>query len=103
MFSSVDGFSASEVLGTNTVSTTDNSNTVIYNNLDINLSGAAYQNIAGPLEFRIYLYDNEDTLTQPIHRIDNFTLNGAVAVIPEPSAALISAMGLLALLGRRRR
>ena len=102
VFSSVDGFAAANVLGTKTFTAANNGTNYTYENLNIDLTGAAYQNLSGPLEFRIYLYDeaNAITDTQPIHRIDNFTLNGAV--IPEPSAALLGSLGILVLLRRRR-
>lgn len=35
-------------------------------------------------------------------RVDDFQLNGTVALIPEPSAALLNSLGVLALLRRRR-
>jgi hypothetical protein len=103
VFSSVDGFTAPSVLATQTFTAADTSlepGATLFQNVNIDLSGPAYQGLSGPLEFRIYLYDNENTQTQPIHRVDNFVLNGTV--VPEPSAALLGGIGLLALLRRRR-
>jgi lysophospholipase L1-like esterase len=85
LFSSVDGFTAEQVLAARTFTaadTTSEPGTVLYQNINIDLTGAAYQGLTGPLEFRIYFYDSTNTPTQPIHRVDNFTLNGAVAAPP---------------------
>ena len=85
VFSSVAGFTADEVLATRTFTaadTTSEPGAILYQNINIDLTGAAYQGLTGPLEFRIYLYDSTNTPTQPIHRVDNFTLNGAVAAPP---------------------
>jgi filamentous hemagglutinin family protein len=103
VFSSVDGFTVPSALATQTFTAADTSletGATLFQNVNIDLTGPAYQGLSGPLEFRIYLYDNENTQTQPIHRIDNFILNGAV--VPEPSAALLGGLGMLALLRRRR-
>lgn len=105
VFSSVDGFTAPSVLGTKTYTAASQGPTgTFYENLNIDLSGASYQNLSAPLEFRIYFYDSTSAISQPIHRIDNFTLNGSVdTLIPEPSAAALGGLGLLFLLRRRRR
>ena len=103
VFSSVGGFTAPAVLATQTFTAANQGATgILYQNVNIDLTAPAYQGLSSPIEFRIYFYDSVtgSSPTQPIHRVDNFTLNGAV--IPEPSAALLGGLGLLALLRRRR-
>ena len=101
VFSSVGGFTAPAVLATQTFTAADQGTTgILYQNINIDLTDPAYQGLSGPLQFRIYFYDSNSSLTQPIHRVDNFTLNGAV--VPEPSATLLGGLGMLALLRRRR-
>jgi hypothetical protein len=70
---------------------------------NIDLSGAAYQNLTDPFEVRIYVYDNSGGSDKAV-RLDNVVLNGtAVAIIPEPSGAMLfGAAGFLVLLRRRR-
>lgn len=62
----------------------------------IDLSAAAYQNLTGPVTFRIYFHDDSDiptsTSTAVVNRIDNVIFSGEA--VPEPSSA-----ALLALLG----
>ena len=91
VFSSVNGFTADQVLATRTFTAADTTSApgaILYQNVIIDLTGAAYQGLSGPIEFRIYLYDSTNTLTQPIHRIDNFTLNGAVVGPPGNSLSM---------------
>jgi lysophospholipase L1-like esterase len=91
VFSNVDGFTAPNVLATRTFTaadTTSQPGAILYQNVNIDLTGTAYQGLSGPLEFRIYLYDSTSSPTQPIHRVDNFTLNGAVVVPPDTAPSL---------------
>lgn len=89
VFSSVDGFTTPYVLGSKSFTAADQGTTgYFYENLNIDLTGTAYQGLTGPIEFRIYFDDNENTLNQPIHRVDNFTLNGAIAAPPATSLAI---------------
>jgi hypothetical protein len=70
----------------------------------LNLSDdAAFQGIAGPVTFRIYLYHAVATVGGgDFHRIDDVVLNGAV--VPEPSTSLSLLVGLgMAVWGRRRK
>lgn len=55
------------------------------------------------LEFRLYFVDNRAGVSSPGHRIDNFTVNGTTAAVPEPSALAILGVGVIGLLVRRRR
>jgi hypothetical protein len=64
----------------------------------LDLSGPAFQNLTTATTFRIYGWDNSTVGGQL--RIDDVQLNGTV--VPEPSAALLGGLGLLALLRRRR-
>jgi hypothetical protein len=64
----------------------------------LDLSGPAFQNLTTATTFRIYGWDNIATAGQI--RIDDVTLNGTV--VPEPSAAILGGLGLLAILRRRR-
>jgi hypothetical protein len=80
VFSSIGGFTADQVLATQTFTAADQGSNNLYQNVNIDLSGEAYQGLTTPIEFRIYYYDSitGTTPTQPIHRIDNFTLNGSL-------------------------
>lgn len=60
---------------------------------------SALNDITTATEFRIYIYDGSSNLNRTV-RLDNVVLNATV--IPEPSAALLGSLGLLALLRRRR-
>jgi hypothetical protein len=82
VFSSVDGFSAPAALANRSFTAGDTSSQpggILYQNVNVDLTGPAYQGLSGPIEFRIYYHDSSNVPTQPIHRLDNFTLNGAVA------------------------
>jgi len=75
----------------------------------LDLSGPDFQDLTGPIEFRFYMYDGSAEQANA-YRFDNVFVRGAVAqvsaaVIPEPSALLIWAAGLvgLAWFSRRRR
>ncbi len=59
VFSTVGGFTAPAALATQTFIAADQGATgILYQNINIDLTGAPYQNLSGPLEFRIYFYDN---------------------------------------------
>ncbi len=55
----------------------------------------------GPLYFGFAFGDNSTTGDKN-GRLDNIIVNGTVSVIPEPRAALLGGLGMLALLRRRR-
>lgn len=99
--SSLDGYSSNIATisdGPSSSSTSD------YTQQTINLSGAAFQNVATPITFRIYLYHTGPSATnsQAITRSDTYVLNGTVSAVPEPSTAALAGAGL-ALVGLRRR
>lgn len=64
------------------------------------LSGGNYDDLQN-ITFRLYVTGSV-TGNNDIARWDNILVEGAVNAIPEPSAALFSGFGLLALLRRRR-
>ena len=70
----------------------------------IDLSGAAYQGISS-VTFRFYGWDTTSGSGITYIRSltgDDLVINGTVAAVPEPSAALFGAIGALAFLLRRR-
>ena len=72
-------------------------------NKTVNFSGALFQNVTQPVEFRVYIYSSIDgfnqTANDSIVRLDNVELSA----IPEPSAWILSLAGAVGLLGLRRR
>ncbi len=59
----------------------------------------AFAPVSTATEFRIYVYDTDNDTNKTV-RLDNVVLNATV--IPEPSTALLTGFGLLALMRRRR-
>lgn len=109
VFASLNGFATAPVdggqLATATGSATISSGTSIStlnDDFTVSLSNAMFQNLdsSTTVTFRIYGFDSS-TRTDDYGRIDDLRINGSV--IPEPSAAVLSALGLLALAARRRR
>lgn len=98
--SSVGGFGSSNPIisgtGTSLTRTTSGTST---STATFDLTGVSFQGLSGDVEFRFYISDNVDE-NGKINRLDNVSLTGDV--IPEPSAALLGGLGLLALLRRRR-
>jgi len=85
------------------VEATQGGGNFIYRRHTIDLSGAIFQNLTSSIEFRIYVMNSITATNEGIARLDNITLNGAIAPIPEPSSlALVGSLGVLALLRRRR-
>lgn len=75
-----------------------------FDSRSIDLTASNFQNIAGTLEVRFYLYDDIDN-SAALHRLDNIVLNGTVSVIPEPSfyASIFGVLGLVFIAYRRKR
>ena len=67
----------------------------------IDLSASPFQDISAPIEFRFYAW-GADTSTRTFS-INDFTFNGNVTAIPEPSRALLLGLGSIGLIFRRRR
>lgn len=90
--SSADGFSSN--LGN--IATVTSTASGAWARSSVNLAGiSSLQNVAGSIEFRIYIYDSSSTAGTGA-LLDNITLDGLTAV-PEPSswAMLIGGAGLL--------
>lgn len=107
VFSSFTGFvDAGDILGSEVIQTTVDNNSLQYPggspSLTVDLSAYSYVWSGGEIEFRIYLADTTNG-TAYVHRIDNVTLNGTVAVVPEPSSTALLGLGGLAVLLRRKR
>ena len=68
----------------------------------VTFTGASFQDLTGPVEFRIYLYDANNASNRSI-AIDDVTVNGTFIPVPEPaSCAFVFAAIGLAMTGRRR-
>ena len=107
VFSSFTGFvDASDILGDKFIQTDVANNSLQYPggspSLTVDLSAYSYVWSGGEIEFRIYLADTTGNDAY-IHRIDNVTLNGVVAAVPEPSSTALLGLGGLALMLRRKR
>ena len=72
--SSIDGFVGNLATMVVTGATADG----VYSSLNADLTGVAFQNLTGPIEFRISVVDGS-TSTDLVNRFDNVVLNGAVA------------------------
>jgi hypothetical protein len=99
VFSSVTGFSAANVLGTDSLTVAASSNIVDKATpLVIDLSVvSALQNIATPIEFRIYYIDNYPTNISSLN-VRHRDISIEAVAVPEPSTYAAIA-GLLVLLG----
>jgi len=71
-----------------------------FTNTSINLTDLSFQNLSGPITFRIYLYDSGIAATNRYVGLDNVVLNGVV--IPEPTIGLLLGTGLALIWLRRR-
>jgi hypothetical protein len=98
--SSLDSFGAN--VGT-TQSIASGSNGAITPN-SFDLTGAAFQNLSAPIEFRLYVQDSTTNAGRGI-LFDNIILNGTTtgAAIPEPATWLLMGVGLLVGAQRLRR
>jgi hypothetical protein len=97
--SSVDGFASaiSGTYSTNPVSSATSS----FHTATFDLSSIAYSGLES-IEFRFYVTGSGAGFANDIARWDDITVTGDVALIPEPTTALLGGLGLLALLRRRR-
>ncbi|HYE20234.1 MAG TPA: PEP-CTERM sorting domain-containing protein [Tepidisphaeraceae bacterium] len=68
--------------------------------IDLTTFGDAFQGLAGPVEFRFYIFDDKDSNDQ-INRLDSIVLSGDP--VPEPATAGLLALGAVIGLARRRR
>lgn len=96
--SSVDGFASDLTLDDTIIDNTS----ATFETHTVDLSGAAFDNLTSPVEFRIYFdrrhaNGNGGSGTS----FDNIALNGEL--IPEPSSAALLCLGALGLIARRRR
>lgn len=94
--SSLDGFASN--LGTGVYSRTTSSTSATFSTANIDLSGAEFQNLTGPITFKIFEFD-ASTNSQDIARLDNVVVNGTT--VPEPTGLVV--LGLAAALWGRRR
>lgn len=80
----IDGFTAAAALGSvSTANTSTDNGSVVYQTLNIDLTGVQFQDITTATEFRIYLSDNTNS-TNIIHRMDDIVLSGTVNA-PRPA------------------
>ncbi len=107
VFSSIDGFTSGSQIATGSFSLPTGSGTaIVFANPapDVSLSGVSgLQNVAGPVQFRIYYWDNSTTaVSNLILRMDNIQLNAAA--VPEPGTLTLAglALGLIRWKLRRR-
>jgi hypothetical protein len=91
---STDGFATYNQLGTDTAITNTSVGAAFLTNLGI--SG-----LDGTIDFRFYGYDAASGNGNL--EIDEVWMQGSLTAIPEPSAVLLSSLGVLALLRRRKR
>lgn len=69
-----------------------------FSNISITL-GTEFDNLEAPVTFRIYVYS---TGTGSSIEFDDITVDGSLAVVPEPAAGLLGMLALGGLLRRRR-
>lgn len=93
--SSIDGFSAN-IGGVQSIAGTSNGAITPFS---FDLSGAGFQNLSAPIEFRIYSADSSSTSGKGI-LYDNIILNGTTTGVPEPATWMLMGVGLL--LGAQR-
>lgn len=93
--SSVDGFSS--ILGSGAFPTSYPT----YSMFSVDLTGSSFQGLTTETTFRVYTW--KDSGSNPAAAYDDVTLNGSVALVPEPTTLTVSLASGLLLLGRRRR
>jgi hypothetical protein len=95
-------FTAGNELGSVVYDTTVSAAPATATQITTGLSGLADLATSDTIDFRIYFVDNIDSV-DPIFRVDNITVNGDVAAVPEPSSTVLLGLGGLALILRRRK
>jgi hypothetical protein len=73
-----------------------------FSDRSISLNTPAFQNLGGEVEFRIYMYENNNSTSRWL-ALDDVVLSGGVSPIPEPSALVLLSTGLALTLRRTRR
>lgn len=68
----------------------------------LDLSGPSLQNLADPVEIRLYLFGELVGSSGSRWAFDNVTLNGSVSSVPEPTSLLLVCAGVSLALSRRR-
>lgn len=101
LFSSSDGFAAGtpllgDILAPAASETALDGAALAYTRYTVDLSGEAFQNLTGTTTFRLYIA-NSSSAVGANARLDNVTVNGTVAAVPEPSALAFVSLGALAL------
>lgn len=95
--SSVDAFAAN-------VGTTQNilaGSNGVFAPFSFSLAGAGFQNVASPIEFRIYFQDTNSDPDRGV-LLDNIIVNGTAAAVPEASTLAMIAVGAGLLAGVQR-
>jgi len=105
LFSSVDGFmsSADQIASqrTTVINTYGVPGSGDVNNVVVDLSAADFQDLTGPIEFRLAIYGGNASSSSAT-LFDKVIVNGDVTPIPEPSSLLLLTLGLGGLTIRRR-
>ena len=98
--SSVGGFGTGNAVisGTGNSATQNVAGTSAASSASFDLSAPAFQGLS-TITFQVRFADTTNS-NGDLARFDNFTVNGTV--VPEPSAAVLGGLGMLALLRRRR-
>lgn len=74
----------------------------VFTSRSITLNDAAFQNVDGEIEFRIYLYDNNNSQARWL-AVDNVVVSGEVFAVPEPSSGMLLLFGSSLVFGLRNR
>ena len=92
LLTSVNGFTTGALVDSSAISS-DPLGGPTYAAWSIDLSGPSYQDLTGPIEFRLYLYDDTSD-SNTIHRLDDIVLNGSIIpAAPEPSSLALLVVG----------
>ncbi len=104
VYSSVGGFTLGNEIYTFTQPGTGAYGPVFH---DVPLTDPAFQNVTGPIEFRVYGWGagTSNAFNYQLFSINNFSFNGEVVAVPEPTSAtlLLGGTGLMLWMARRRR